>query len=197
MNAGVDGTEFSVAVEPDKTQVVVYEGQVTASNDQGSIVLADQEAGIAYKDQKPQKEVIVRPLDAVQWALYYPAIIDSRVIEQQLPQTLQATVRESLERYRQGNTFEALAALEALDQNTLSAQLLTYRAGLYLTLGRVTEARHDIAQTLQLQPARGRPAADRRPGRAAGLLRLAGRTGTGDCRGGRKGALRVWPATAV
>ncbi len=152
MNAGVDGTEFSVAVEPDKTQVVVYEGQVTASNDQGRIVLVDQEAGIAYKDQKPQKEVIVRPLDAVQWALYYPAIIDSRVIEQQLPQALQATVRESLEHYRQGNTFEALSALEVLDQNTLGAQLLTYRAGLYLTLGRVVEAKHDIAQALQLQP---------------------------------------------
>ncbi len=152
MNAGVDGTEFSVAVESDKTHVVVYEGQVTASNDQGSIVLVDQEAGIAYKDQKPQKEVIVRSLDAVQWALYYPAIIDPRVIEQQLPQTLQATVRESLEHYRQGNAFEALAALEALDRNTLGAQLLTYRAGLYLTLGRVAEARHDIAQALQLQP---------------------------------------------
>ena len=116
MNAGVDGTEFSVAVESERTHVVVYDGQVTASNDQGSIVLIDQEVGIAYKDQKPQKEAIIRSLDAVQWALYYPAIIDPRVIEQQLPQALQSSVRESLEYYRQGNAFEALSVLETLDK---------------------------------------------------------------------------------
>jgi hypothetical protein len=52
----------------------------------------------------------------VQWALYYPAIIDPRVIEQQLPQALQSSVRESLEYYRQGNAFEALSVLETLDK---------------------------------------------------------------------------------
>ena len=88
----------------------------------------------------------------MQWALYYPAIIDPRVIEQQLPQALQSSVRESLEYYRQGNAFEALSVLETLDQSTLNAQLLTYRAGLYLTLGRVIEARNDIALALQTQP---------------------------------------------
>ncbi len=151
-NAGPEGTEFALKVDDQAASLWVYEGSVKFSNPQGSLQLNPGEAAQALLGQAPHTQLDVKPLDAVQWALYYPAIIDPRVIEQQLPQTLQATVRESLEYYRQGNTFEALSALEALDQNTLSAQLLTYRAGLYLTLGRVTEARHDIAQALQLQP---------------------------------------------
>ncbi|HMU63121.1 MAG TPA: FecR domain-containing protein, partial [Nitrosomonas sp.] len=151
-NAGPEGTEFALKVDDQAASLWVYEGSVKFSNPQGSLQLNPGEAAQALLGQAPHTQLDVKPLDAVQWALYYPAIIDPRVIEQQLPQALQASVRESLQYYRQGNAFEALAALEALDQNTLSAQLLTYRAGLYLTLGRVTEARHDIAQALQLQP---------------------------------------------
>ncbi len=151
-NAGPEGTEFALQVDDQAASLWVYEGSVKFSNLQGSLQLNPGEAAQALLGQAPHTQLDVKPLDAVQWALYYPAIIDPRVIEQQLPQALQATVRESLEYYRQGNAFEALSALETLDQNTLSAQLLTYRAGLYLTLGRVAEARHDIAQALQLQP---------------------------------------------
>ncbi|TXI25418.1 MAG: TonB-dependent receptor [Nitrosomonas sp.] len=151
-NAGPEGTEFALKVDDQAASLWVYEGSVKFSNPQGSLQLNPGEAAQALLGQAPHTQLDVKPLDAVQWALYYPAIIDPRVIEQQLPQTLQASVRESLEHYRQGNTFEALSALEALDQNTLGAQLLTYRAGLYLTLGRVVEAKHDIAQALQPQP---------------------------------------------
>ncbi|HMU65406.1 MAG TPA: tetratricopeptide repeat protein, partial [Nitrosomonas sp.] len=151
-NAGPEGTEFALKVDDQAASLWVYEGSVKFFNPQGSLQLNPGEAAQALLGQAPHTQLDVKPLDAVQWALYYPAIIDPRVIEQQIPQALQATVPESLEHYRQGNAFEALSALETLDQNTLSAQLLTYRAGLYLTLGRVAEAKHDIAQALQLQP---------------------------------------------
>ncbi|MDR4517044.1 MAG: TonB-dependent receptor [Nitrosomonas sp.] len=75
LNASVEGTEFFVGVETDHARVVIYEGRVLASNDQGSLQLTDHEAAIAYQNRAPIKETIVRPLDAVQWALYYPAII--------------------------------------------------------------------------------------------------------------------------
>ena len=75
LNAGVEGTEFFVGVEADHTRVVIYEGRVLASNDQGSLLLTDHEGASAYQNQPPIKETIVKPLDAVQWALYYPAII--------------------------------------------------------------------------------------------------------------------------
>ncbi len=75
LNAGVEGTEFSVELETDHARVVIFEGRVSASNEHGSVMLAGHEAAIAYQNRPPLKETIVRPLDAVQWALYYPAII--------------------------------------------------------------------------------------------------------------------------
>jgi len=75
VNALVEGTEFYVGVGENSTRLVVYEGRVTASNDYGSLAIVGHEAAVAYVDQPPQRETIVRPLDAVQWALYYPAII--------------------------------------------------------------------------------------------------------------------------
>jgi len=76
VNASVEGTEFFVGVHEDNAEVVVYEGRVSVSNDLGSLVLNDHEAAITYKNQAPRKEIIIRPTDAVQWALYYPAILD-------------------------------------------------------------------------------------------------------------------------
>ena len=75
LNAAVEGTEFFVGVYSNYTQIVMYEGRVSANNKQGSLILTGHEAGTAYKNQPPQKETLVQPLDAVQWALYYPAII--------------------------------------------------------------------------------------------------------------------------
>jgi len=76
VNASVEGTEFVVGLREDNTEVVVYEGKVSVSNELGSLLLHDHEAAVTYKGQAPRKEIIIRPADAVQWALYYPAILD-------------------------------------------------------------------------------------------------------------------------
>ncbi|MDV6348707.1 FecR domain-containing protein [Nitrosomonas sp. Is35] len=76
VNASVEGTEFVVGLREDNTEVVVYEGKVSVSNELGSLLLHDHEAAVTYKGQAPRKEIIIRPADAVQWALYYPVILD-------------------------------------------------------------------------------------------------------------------------
>jgi len=76
VNASVEGTEFLVGLHEDSTRIVVYEGKVSASNELGSLLLNDHEAAITLKGQAPRKEIIIHPTDAVQWALYYPAIFD-------------------------------------------------------------------------------------------------------------------------
>ena len=76
VNASVEGTEFFVGIHDDSTKVVVYEGRVAVTNDLGSIALNDQEAAITDNGQAPRKEIIIRPIDAVQWALHYPTILD-------------------------------------------------------------------------------------------------------------------------
>jgi len=76
VNASVEGTEFLVGLKEDNAEVVVYEGKVSVSNALGSLLLHDHEAAITHKGQAPRKEIIIRPADAVQWALYYPVILD-------------------------------------------------------------------------------------------------------------------------
>lgn len=78
VNASVEGTEFLVGIHEDSAKVVVYEGKVSASNAHGNLMLVDHEAAIASRSQAPQKEITLRPTDAVQWALYYPAIVEYR-----------------------------------------------------------------------------------------------------------------------
>ena len=76
VNASVEGTEFSIEVRADNTEVVVDEGRVSVYNESGSVVLHDHEVAVAYKDKAPSKNFIINPTDAVQWSLYYPAPSD-------------------------------------------------------------------------------------------------------------------------
>jgi Tfp pilus assembly protein PilF len=75
VNAAVEGTEFYVRVDDDKTFLSIFEGQVLASNKAGSLMLTDGQSAIAEADKAPVSYIVVRPRDAVQWALYYPPII--------------------------------------------------------------------------------------------------------------------------
>ena len=75
VNAAVEGTEFYVRVDDDKTFLSIFEGQVLASNKAGSLMLTDGQSAIAEADKAPVSYIVVRPRDAVQWALYYPPVI--------------------------------------------------------------------------------------------------------------------------
>ncbi len=151
-NAGVEGTEFFIGIEQSKANIVVYEGKVNASNEQGSLILANHEAANILKDQPPRKEGVVRPIDAVQWALYYPIIIDHRLDEKIVAESVQSIWLSSVEQYRQGRLFEALLILDQIDPQEFTSHILTYRAGLLLFVGQVDEAKVNIEQALQLQP---------------------------------------------
>jgi tetratricopeptide (TPR) repeat protein len=75
VNAAVEGTEFFVKVDENKTFLSIFTGQVLASNKAGSLMLTDGQSAIAEADKAPVSYIVVRPRDAVQWALYYPPII--------------------------------------------------------------------------------------------------------------------------
>ncbi len=78
VNGVVEGTEFYVQVDTDRTTIILYEGAVLAENHQGEVTLAKGQAAAAGKGQAPRLETVVRPRDAVQWALYYPPILAVR-----------------------------------------------------------------------------------------------------------------------
>jgi ferric-dicitrate binding protein FerR (iron transport regulator) len=73
--AGVRGTEFYVNVEPDRTLLTVYEGTVAADNAAGSLALASGQSAVAERGKAPVAQIVARPRDAVQWALYYPPVV--------------------------------------------------------------------------------------------------------------------------
>ena len=73
--AGVRGTEFLIRVEDDQTFISIFEGGVLASNEAGEVNLAGGQSAIARKGQAPVLTTVVRPRDAVQWALYYPPVV--------------------------------------------------------------------------------------------------------------------------
>ncbi len=150
VNAAVEGTEFFVSVDEDSTQLVIYEGQVSASNEQGSLVLVNHEAAITRKGKAPQKIAIVSPTDAVKWALYYPIIINYRLDEKLSADPAWAELQASIALYQQGRLYDALAKLDAVPQSTRTANFQTYYAGLLLTVGRVDEATAAIEQALEL-----------------------------------------------
>ena len=78
VNAGIEGTEFFVRVDPDKAGVTVFEGRVVASNESGTVALGPEQTAEASAGKAPVLRTVVRPRDAVQWTLYYPVVVEPR-----------------------------------------------------------------------------------------------------------------------
>lgn len=76
VNGVVEGTEFLVRVDSGKAIITVFEGQVTAVNQEGRLHLSSGQSAMAQEGSAPTAAAIVRPRDAVEWTLYYPAVIE-------------------------------------------------------------------------------------------------------------------------
>ena len=76
VTAAIKGTEFAVSVGEDGTSVVtMIEGTVEASNEFGAVTVTKGEEAVAAPGKAPQRRVIVKPRDAVQWSLYFPPVL--------------------------------------------------------------------------------------------------------------------------
>ena len=120
--AGARGTEFLIRVEENKTFMSVYEGEILASNQAGSLTLTSGQSAVAEAGKAPVLRVVARPRDAVQWALYYPPVIYVRPGD--------PPPREDLN----------------------DPRFLAHRASLMLAVGRVEEASGDLDRALRLKP---------------------------------------------
>jgi tetratricopeptide (TPR) repeat protein len=125
VNAAVEGTEFLVRVEADRTWIAVFEGRVVAENRQGSLTLVPDQTAVALKGQAPR--LTVRPDNAVQWALQVEPILPA----------------------------DSFARLAEVPESERTAPFYVRRAALLLGVGRVTEAEEDLARAAVLEPANG------------------------------------------
>jgi tetratricopeptide (TPR) repeat protein len=152
VNAAVEGTEFFVQVEHEHTLLAVFAGQVAATNAAGSLTLGGGQAAIARAEQAPALQVVVRPRHAVQWALYYPPILDYRPDDFPGETGWPVMVRQSMQFYRDGDLPMAFASTAPAPEDIREPRFFTYRAALLLTVGRVDEAKGDIHRALRLDP---------------------------------------------
>lgn len=154
VNGVVEGTEFFVRVEDARTLITVFEGRVSASNESGSLFLAAGESAVAKKDAAPAVRMVVRPRDAVQWALYYPALYTWRAEDfaGDGDGGWHARVRDSIAFAGEGNLPGAFSSLEGIPEDVGDPRFFIYRASLLLGVGRVDESRADIERALSLDP---------------------------------------------
>jgi tetratricopeptide (TPR) repeat protein len=149
--AGVRGTEFFVGVEQDRTLLTIFEGTVAADSPAGSLVLASGQSAVAERGKAPVAQVVARPRDAVQWALYYPPVVYFHPDEFAAGPDWQGAVRTSLEASVRGDLQTAFDGIRGVPDTGPDARFFAYRASLLLAVGRVDEAGADIQRALQLR----------------------------------------------
>lgn len=76
VSASVRGTEFIVDADAKQTEISVLDGVVMASNNLGQVEVSRGESALAQAGQAPVKRILVDAAQSVQWALYYPAVLD-------------------------------------------------------------------------------------------------------------------------
>ncbi len=112
VNAVVEGTEFSVIVGDARAAVYLFQGKVRCANDVGEILLAQGEAAVTMAGQAPSSHKMVRPLDAVAWALYYPPVVELRPASLDALSGADQKVYQAAKKLVTGQVKDAAIALE-------------------------------------------------------------------------------------
>ena len=124
VNASVEGTEFLVAMRCESAVVAVFEGRVRAEEvlAASTFSLKEGESVEAGVGQPAAMKLVVKPLDAVQWALYYPPLTEAAgeaVADQKCDQADNAArsvclVQRAEQRLRSGRVEEAETDVQTL-----------------------------------------------------------------------------------
>ncbi|TVR64724.1 MAG: TonB-dependent receptor, partial [Candidatus Competibacteraceae bacterium] len=156
--ATIRGTEFNLAVGPgDTARLAVLAGLVEFSNPQGLVLVAANEQAEVAVGTAPRKTVLVEPLDAVQWSLYYPDLASRSQERARLRQDDPASAAYWTEAARrallQGQVAEARQALDrALARDPQDALAYSLRATIELTQNRKDRAREDAERAVAADP---------------------------------------------
>jgi tetratricopeptide (TPR) repeat protein len=155
--AGVEGTEFVMAVEPGKdtelATMSVIDGKVRFGNEQATLLLTNGQQAVVEPGKAPVRTAGFIANNVLQWCFYYPAVIDPA----DLPFTSeeQKILGESLQAYRAGDLLVALAKYPAGQQPGSDAERVYY-ASLLLGVGQVEPAETMLA-SLSTADASSRP----------------------------------------
>ena len=137
-NGALRGTQLFVSVGIDgRTFYQVLEGSVEVSNAQGQVRIGAGEAAEAIPGSAPKRTAVLETSNLLQWALYYPAVLDPAEIESEGGQGDVTGGSSALEAYSEG---DILGALAMPDPGHAGLQ-----AALLLAVGRVDETESILA----------------------------------------------------
>ncbi len=117
VNAGVEGTEFLIEVDDAQTSITVFEGKVVASNSAGEVGLTSGQSAVAEQGRAPVMQTVVKPRDAVRWALHYPPVIAGPDPD--------AAINQAAQLLAVGRVDEAKALIQQAPQNSSGLALLS------------------------------------------------------------------------
>jgi tetratricopeptide (TPR) repeat protein len=140
----IRGTEFLLEVADTQRdlRLALIDGLVSLETRDGAVQLERGEDLRLQSGRPPQKTALVNATAAIQWALYYPAVVDPGTL--QIDAGEQQLLSEVLQNYRAGDLLAALAAWPiAAPDRSEGARVL--HAQLLLAVGQVFEAGNLLA----------------------------------------------------
>jgi Flp pilus assembly protein TadD len=141
-SGAIRGTEFNLAVaENGRTEMTLLDGAVDLKNDRGAITLKGGEQGTVEPNQPPAKTAVVDAMSIIQWALYYPAVVDPDEVG--LSTAEKDALSASLQAYRQGDLLQALKSYPDNRPPGSEAERV-FHAALLLAVGQVAQAESDL-----------------------------------------------------
>jgi len=148
----IRGTEFLLAVSADSAvHLALIDGLVSLqTTNHDEINLQRGEDLQLAPGEPPVKTALVNVAAKIQWALYYPAVVDPN--ELQLSANEQNELGLVLEKYRKGDLLGALASWPDSQHNGSAGQKIL-RAQLELAVGGVNEAEKLLAGLSENPPA--------------------------------------------
>lgn len=175
VSASIRGTEFVVSAAPKEVRISVLQGALNARNDKGEVDASSQEEVVVKAGAAPQKVLMASPIDAVKWALYYPAPVEVDDFPDFVSSAPAAGIQALRERdyvnaesafvgkgqrdlfgralaaYGNGNVDAAIRYLDGVKQPWPASHAL-FRAALYLARGQVDKA-EALHRTISGSPA--------------------------------------------
>lgn len=152
-SGAIRGTEFQLAVAEDgSTTLSLIDGVVELTAAEQTETLQSGEQGTVAPGQRPKKSALLNANSVIQWALYYPAVVDLDEIG--LSTQEKQTFSESLNAYRSGDLLLALANYPETRQAATDAERVL-RASLLLAAGQAERTEADLrALSSESAPAR-------------------------------------------
>ena len=150
VNAAAEGTEFLIRISGAEAHILMYEGIVLAQNEAGQLRLGPNDAALIRAGEKPIPEIVVRPRDAVAWAVHYPPVLAILTDGNATAGAVRHEVKNALEWIGDNNYRYALRSLDKIPENERDARNEALRAGILLNIGRVEEAEAAIERALAI-----------------------------------------------